>query len=159
MSERADALASAFERANNAVIQAVEGCSADQWRAICKDEGWPVGVAAHHVAASHSSLLGLVQLVANGQEVPPITMEVIDAANAQHAQEFAHVSREETLELLHRDGATVASTLRGLTDEQLDRTAPMAFAGGQAWSAQDLIERILIHHPDQHAASINAATA
>jgi hypothetical protein len=104
-------------------------------------------------------ILGLVQLVANGQEVPAITMEMLDAANAQHAQEFANVSREETLELLKRDGATVTSTLRGLTDQQLDRTAPMAFAGGQAWSARDLIERILIGHPTQHGASIKAALA
>ena len=157
MSERAAALASAFENANNAVIQAVEGCSAEQWQAVCQGEGWPVAVAAHHVAATHGSVLGLVTLVANGQELPPITMEMIDAANAQHALDFATVSREETLALLRREGENVASTLRGLTDEQLDRTAPMAFAGGQPWSAQDLVERILINHPNEHAASIKAA--
>src|SRR5215212_11947043 len=135
MSERAAALADAFESANNQVIAAVEGCTPDQWGRTCQDEGWSVGVAAHHVAVNHPIIAGLVQLVANGQPLPAITMEMIDAGNAQHAQEYANVSRDETLELLRRDGAAAASMVRGLTDEQLDRTAPMAFAGGQEWSA------------------------
>jgi hypothetical protein len=159
VSERAEALAADFESANNAVIAAVEGCSNDQWQAICKEEGWSVAVAAHHVAASHAGIMGLAQLVADGKEVPALTMEVFDAANAQHAREFANVSRDETLELLRRDGASVASALRALSDEQLDRTAPMAFAGGQPWSTAEVIERILIGHPREHGASITAALA
>jgi hypothetical protein len=156
VSERAAALAAAFERANSELIELVEPLTAEQWRAITQAEGWPVAVTAHHVAVSHPSLFGLAQLVANGQEVPPITMEMIDAANAEHALEFAHVSHAETLDLLRREGAAVASGLRGLTDEQLARSAPMAFAGGQPWTAQELIERIVIHHPSEHGASIKA---
>jgi hypothetical protein len=154
VSERAEALASAFESANNAVIAAVEGCSADQWKATCQEEGWPVAVAAHHVAATHESIMGLVQLVADGKETPPVTMEMIDAANAQHAHDFANVSRDETLAALKSNGAAVTSALRALSDEQLDRTAPMAFAGGQPWSAEQIIERVLIGHPLGHGASI-----
>jgi hypothetical protein len=100
--------------------------------------------------------MGLAQLVADGKDVPALTMEVFDAANAQHARDFAEVSREETLELLRRDGAAVVSALRALSDEQLDRSAPMAFAGGQSWSAADVIERILIGHPTEHGASIKS---
>ena len=159
MSERATALATAFENANNAVIASIEGCSAEQWASTCQEEGWPVAVAAHHVAATHPSVMGLVQLIADGKEMPAITMDMIDAANAQHAQEFANVSRDETLEALRREGAAVTSALRALSDEQLDRTAPMAFAGGQMWSAADVIERILINHPVGHGASIKAALA
>lgn len=159
MSERAEALAAAFESANNAVIAAIEGCSNDQWQATCKSEGWSVAVAAHHVAASHTGIMGLAQLVADGKQVPALTTEMFDAANAQHAREFANVSRDETLEVLRRDGASVASALRALADEQLDRSAPMAFAGGQSWSTAEVIERILIGHPREHGASINAALA
>ena len=43
MSERAAALAAAFESANNDVIAAVEGCTPDQWGRTCADEGWAVG--------------------------------------------------------------------------------------------------------------------
>jgi hypothetical protein len=159
MSERAAALAAAFEQANNDVIATVEGCSPDQWGRTCKDEGWSVAVAAHHIAISHPGIFGLVQLIANGQDVPPITMEMIHAGNAQHAIEHANADRDETLGILHREGQATANAVRALTDEQLDRTAPMAFAGGQLWSAADLIERVLIGHPVQHGLSIKTATS
>jgi hypothetical protein len=157
MSERAAALAAAFESANNDVIAAVEGCTPDQWGRTCADEGWAVATAAHHVAINHPMILGLVRLIANGQEVPAITMEMIDAGNAQHAIEFANADRDETLSILRREGKATADAVRALTDEQLDRTAPMAFAGGQHWSAADLIERVLIGHPTQHGLSIKTA--
>lgn len=108
MSERAASLAAAFEQANNDLIAAVERCTPDQWGRTCQDEGWSVGVAAHHVAANHPMILGLVQTVANGQDLPPITMEMIDAGNAQHAQEYANVTREEALAVLRREGKAAA---------------------------------------------------
>ncbi|MGE3910280.1 MAG: DinB family protein [Chloroflexota bacterium] len=157
MSERAEQLASTFEAANNGLIAAVEGCSDEQLRATCPDEGWSVAVAAHHVAASHGPLSQLVGLIASGQELPPITMEMINAGNAQHAVDFANVSRDEVLKTLKTEGATVASLIRSLSDEQLNRTAAMPFAGGAAWSAADVIERIIIGHPQQHTQSIKAA--
>jgi hypothetical protein len=159
VSERAAALATAFENANDDLIAAVEGCSPDTWGRICTNEGWAVAVAAHHVAVSHPSVLGLVQLVANGHEVPAITMDMLDARNAQQAQEFANVSREEAQEALRANGKEAADAVRSLSDEQLNRTAPMAFAGGQPWRAADLIERILIGHPVEHGQSVKATIA
>ena len=50
MAERAEALAEKFEQTNNDVISMVESASDGQWKAICADEGWSVGVVAHHVA-------------------------------------------------------------------------------------------------------------
>ena len=159
MSERGTALASAFENANNELIAAVEACTDEQWRRTCSEEGWSVGVTAHHVAGSHQPLAGFIQMIADGQQIPPVTMEMFDAANAQHAQEHANCTRAETLELLRTGGQAAAATVRGLTDEQLDRSQPMTFAGGQPWSAGDFIERVLIGHPLQHGASIKAALA
>ena len=157
MSERADALAAAFERANNDVIAAVEQCSDDQLRIACEGEGWSVAVVAHHLALSYPSIAGMVQLVADGQPLPPLTEEMLDTFNAQHAEEFADVSRDETLQLLRREGQAAAERVRDLGDEQLDRAAPMPFAGGQPWSAADLIERGLIGHPVEHGQSIRTA--
>jgi hypothetical protein len=159
MSGRAADLASKLESANAAVIAAVERCSNEQLGKTCEGEGWPVTVAAHHVATTHASVAGLVQLIANGQPLPAVTMDMIDAANADHAKNFANVSREETLAALRTEGRAAVEMVRGLSDEQLDRTAPMAFAGGAEWSAADVIERVLIGHPVQHGASIQAALA
>lgn len=159
MSERAEQYAGAFERANDEVISALESCSESQLQAACDSEGWKAACVGHHVGVSHSGVFGLVQLIANGQPVPALTMDMFDAQNAEHAREFENVSREETLALLRKAGSETAALVRGLSDEQLDRKAPMAFAGGQEWSAAEVIERILIGHPTEHAASIRAVAA
>ena len=95
MSERAQKLAAAFERANDAVIAAVERCSDEQLRAVCDGEGWPVVVTAHHLALSYQTIAGMAVQVATGQPLPPMTMEDLNNFNAQHAEECANVSREE----------------------------------------------------------------
>ena len=157
MSERADALADKLERVYADVEQAIESCSDDEWRNAWSDEGWSVGVTAHHVAGAHETILGIVQAVANGQPVPSITPEMLDGYNAQHAVEFANTTREDVL-ALHRPAAraTVAA-IRGLSDEQLDRTAAIPLIGDAPTSAQQLIEMGLIGHPTGHLESIRAA--
>jgi hypothetical protein len=159
VSGRAADLAAKLESANAAVIAAVESSSDDEWRAICPAEGWSVGVAARHIAVSHLPIMGLVEIVATGQQAPPITMDMFHASNARHAQEHAGCTRAEVLEILRRDGQAAADKLRGLSDEQLDRTASMAFAGGAEMSAVQLVEAILLGHPAQHLESIKAANA
>jgi hypothetical protein len=159
MSERAATLAATFEQSHDTLIATVEGCSDEQVRLITEAEGWPVAVAAHHVAAACPTLFGLAQLVANGQPLPDVTMDMIDAVNAKHAEEFFSVSREETLAELRTQVAATVAAIRSLTDEQLDRTAPMALVGGALWSTADIIERILIGHPQQHGDSIRATLA
>ena len=159
MSERSEALATAFEQANSAVIEALEGCTDEQARTICDSEGWSVAVAAHHLATGHEALASFAQLVADGKELPPITMEMIHAGNAKHAEDFASIGRDECLAALRTHGAAAAAMVRGLSDEQLDRSAPLALVGGATWSAADVIERILIGHPLDHGASIKAALA
>lgn len=159
MGTRAADLATKLEQANAAVIGAVEGSSDADWQRVTGSEGWSVGVTARHIAISHLPIMGLVELVATGGDVPPVTMEMFHASNAQHAQEHAGCTREEVLEILRRDGKAAADRLRGLSDEQLDRTASMAFAGGAEMSAGQLVEMILLGHPAQHLESITAATA
>jgi uncharacterized damage-inducible protein DinB len=158
MSARAADLATKFEEANAAVIEAVENSSEADWQRVTSSEGWSVGVTARHIAASHLPIMGLVELVATGREMPPITMDMLHAGNAQHAQEHASCTREEVLEILRRDGQAAADRLRGLSDEQLERKASMAFAGGAEMSAAQLVEMILLGHPVQHLESIKAAT-
>ena len=42
MTERAEALVTKFEAANNDVIATVEAASDEQWAAICAAEGYPL---------------------------------------------------------------------------------------------------------------------
>ena len=157
LSERAAALAAAFERANDAVIESIAGCSDAELQAPCAGEGWPVVVVAHHLALSYPALGGMVQLLATGQIVPPLSMSDLDAFNAQHATDAAGVSREEALNLLRENGRAATEMVRQFTDEQLATTAVLSFTGGHPWSAADLIERGLIGHPLEHGQSIRSA--
>jgi uncharacterized damage-inducible protein DinB len=156
MSQRAASLADRFEQANEAVIAAVERCSDTDWTATCDGEHWSVGVTAHHVATSYAGFQSIIQGLASGAEMPPFTREMLDQSNAQHAQEFAGCTRAETVTLLRSNGQVAADTVRGLSDEQLDRGAPLALAGGQTISAAQMAE-FMIGHPTDHLASIRSA--
>jgi len=157
MSDRARELVATFERANETIIEALERCSDEQLRAVCPGEGWPVVVAAHHIALAYQPIAGMALKIANGQPLPPITPEMLDQMNAEHARECANVSRAETVALLRREGRAAADSVRDLTDEQLARTAVVTLAGGQTFSADGMIEGALIGHAMDHGKSIQEA--
>ena len=154
MGTRAEALAAQLEQANNAVISTVEGLPDAKWRADCANEGRTVGVMAHHIASGHPVLSGFANMIANGEPLPPLTMEMVDQANAQFAAENADRTKDEALALLRSNGEAAANLVRGLSDEQLDRGATMF---GAPWTTQSLIEAFLIGHPIGHNASIQAS--
>src|SRR5262249_40212036 len=131
--------------------------SNEQWGKTCTGERWSVGVTAHHVAASYGPITGFVQALANGQAMPPLTAEMLDAGNAEHARQFAHCTKEETVGLLQSGAKAAAAAVRGLSDEQLDRGAELTLMGGKRVSTAQLVELALIGHPTSHLASIRAA--
>ncbi len=153
MSERSEALAAKFEQANNDVIATVEQASDDQWKAVCADEGWSVGVTAHHIASGTPLISGLVQALASGADIPPLTTEQLDQGNAKHAEEHADCTKEETLEMLRSGGSAAATAVRGLSDDQLDRSSAV-LAGAPDMSVEQVIENVLIHSATGHLASI-----
>src|SRR5262245_18012591 len=112
MSTRAQDLASRFEQANHDLIATVEGLSDAQWRTKTADEGWTVGVVAHHVAGGHQGIAEMVRRIANSEPVV-FDMEAIHKGNADHAVRFANATRAETLALLRQNGAAALATIRG----------------------------------------------
>lgn len=158
MGERAQELAARFEAVNAALTETVAGCSEEQWRRICPAEGWTVGVVAHHVAEDHALLSSAIQAVAIGLPMPSVTGAMVDQMNARHATQHAACTKEETLDLLRKNGAAAAAILRILTDAQLDTQAPHPFRGGEPWRAEDLVQDVLVDHVRQHGDSIRGAT-
>jgi hypothetical protein len=150
-------MADRFTDASEALIVAVEGCTDEQWQAICPGEGQAVGTVARHVATSEPIVLGWIQTIIAGLPMPEITREMIDQSNARSFQKHAHPDRAEVLELLRRNGSTVQAALAGMSAEELDRSAPFAYAGGEQVSARTLVEDNLIDHPRSHLAGIRAA--
>ena len=155
MQKRSQGLANRFEQVNREMIEAVERCSDAQWKTKTSGETWTVGVVAHHVAQGHEAIADLVQKIATGQPLPPMTMDMIHEMNAEHAKQHATCTKGETVALLRTNAATAATAVRGLSDEQLDRSAPLL--GGPPMTAQQMIERILIGHVEEHYGSIRAA--
>ncbi|MFN8559216.1 MAG: DinB family protein [Dehalococcoidia bacterium] len=155
MGQQAEALAARVEQVVTDVAAAAEGCSDAAWRATTSAEGWSVGTTVHHVAG-HLAAIGFIQGIVAGQPAPPLTMEMINAGNAQHAAEYPNPDRAETLALLRSAGASAAAAIRGLSDEQLS-TMVAAPVAGQAPIA-GLIEMILVHSSNEHLQSIKATT-
>lgn len=156
MSERAEKLATQFEQLNADVIKTIQGCSDGQWKATCKEEDWPVAVTAHHIAGGYEPITGLIKAMSAGAEFPPLSLEMIDGLNAQHAQQYANVSRDETIEALRNGGAAAVETVRSLTDDQLEKTA-VVLAGEPALTTEQAIQNVLIDSAAQHLNSIRAA--
>ncbi len=157
MGERAEALAAKFEQVNQELIDLIEECSEEKWRSACAGEGWSVGVTAHHVALETPHTLGVVRAIASGQSFPPLTLEGNDEVNAQHAQEHADCTKQETLDLLRREVPIAASVVRGLSDEQLGRTAEV-LAGAPPLRAEHVIQGLLTNHVSEHLGSIQAVS-
>lgn len=151
---RCEELATRLERANAAFVAAVEGCPEDAWQRTTQEEGWTVAALAHHIAAGHEGISGLVQAVAAKQAVPPLTLEAINEGNAQAAQEHAQADRAEVLQLARDGGAKAAAALRGLDEAALDHTVDLL---GTQTSAAQIAENILIGHVEGHLASLRAS--
>lgn len=157
-SAEARALAWRFTRANDALIEVVERTTSEQWRAICADTGWTVAVQAHHIADNHAHLAGMIRQIAEGQPPAPVPVEMIDAANARHAEAFANVTQEETVALLRQNGALATEIYRSLSDEQLAQSA-VALVGAPPSTVVGLINYLAIGEIERHGQAIREAIA
>jgi hypothetical protein len=129
-----------------------------EWKAITPEEGWPAGVTAHHAAESMLPVMSMVQMLAEQGQLPPITPDQLNGMNADHAKRAANCTKEETLELARTGGEKTASYLRGLSDEQLAKSAKLPMID-QTVTAQQLTEMIVIGHLTGHGASLTEASA
>jgi hypothetical protein len=81
----------------------------------------------------------------------------IDEMNAQHAKDYANCTRAETIELRKRAVAAALATIRGLSDEELARSASLA-PGAPPMTVEQIItggllqprRRSLRQHPQDH---------
>jgi hypothetical protein len=129
-SDRAAEIAKQIGQANLELIQVVRGCSEEQWRTLCNDEGdnRTVAVIAHHVARNHVLNEEWLDTALSGAEVA-ITMDAMNVINAEHSATYHDVAREETIRLLEENGTHFVARVGALDDEELARTAYHRGAG------------------------------
>ena len=158
MSGRAAQLADQFEQAVANLAKAVEARSDAQWAAICNAEGWTVAQTAQHVSGQFPLEMEYIRAAAEGTTMPAYSWDDINGKNDGRAEKNRSASKADVLKELRAGATSTAAYIRGLSDEQLDRTGALALADGAAVSAQQLIEGgVLIAHVTGHMASIEAA--
>ena len=130
-----------------------------EWQARVPHDGRKVGVVVHHVATMYPLEIQLAQMLAEGKPVVGVTWDAIHEMNANHAKEFDAVTKEAALELLRRNSAAAAAAIRALSDEQLDRAAPVSLNSDAPLTCQFMLEDHAVRHSYHHLASIRGAFA
>ncbi len=103
---RAEALADRIEKGAALLAAFAEGLSEAEWiLPVSATDKRPVGVIVHHVASVYPVEIELAKAIASGKAVTDVTWQVVAQMNAQHAREYANVSKTEALELLRRNSA------------------------------------------------------
>ena len=70
--------------------------------------------------------------------------------NAAHAKEYDAVTREEAIEVLHRNSAAAAAAIRALTDADLDRAAKASLYSDAPITCQFMLEDHAVRHSYHH---------
>lgn len=157
MSRRANALADRIEQGAGALAAFAEGLSDAEWQTPVPGDGRTIGVIVHHVASSYPVEIELAQTLASGKPITGVTMEAVNEMNAKHAQEYASVGKQETLELLRRNSKAAADAVRAFTDAELDSAAAVSLNADAPLTTQFFIEDHALRHSFHHLARIRAA--
>jgi len=115
MTAKSTALAKQFEAKVEEVMATLEKLSEADWTKRTEAERWSVGVTDHHLASVLEPISHMIKAVVAGQAPGTLTGAMIDEMNAKHAKDYAHCTKEETIQLLQKGAAVV----RGLSDDQL----------------------------------------
>jgi hypothetical protein len=156
MSERAANLAGRFKALNDELIGFVERCPDEDWSKVCPGEQWPVGVVVRHIAASHIGAIGLAKMLVAGEKLPELTAGAIDQLNSKHAEKHLRCTRDEVLKIVREHGVSAADFVAGLRDADLDRTGPIAVAGGDM-TVEQIVEHIILRSAGEHLDHAKAA--
>jgi Mycothiol maleylpyruvate isomerase N-terminal domain len=153
MGAKSEALARRFEAKAQEAVTTLEALSDADWNKMTEAEGWTVGVTAHHLASALGAVAGIVTAIAAGQSRGNFTRAMLDEMNARHAKEYANCTRAETIALLRSGTTTAAAVVRGLSDEQLTKSATV-LADAPPMTAEEMVMAALINHIDEHFGSI-----
>jgi hypothetical protein len=157
MNEKSRALADRLEQGSRALADFAGALTEEEWQTPIPHDGRTIGVVVHHVASVYPIEVELAQTIAAGKPVVGVTSEVINEMNASHAEQNRDVTKEEALALLRRNSAAAAAAIRKLTQEDLDRAAPVSLYSDAPLTCQFVLEDHAVRHSYHHFALIRAA--
>lgn len=158
MSQRTEALARTLEEGASALAVFAGNLTEEEWQTRLPHDGRKVGVVVHHVAIVYPLEIQFARSVVAGDPAA-ITADDINQMNATHATEQDTISKTEALKLLASNSAAAADAIRSLTDEELDRAAPIPLYGNARLTCQFVLEDHAVRHSYHHLARIKAAVA
>jgi len=157
MNRRAEKLAARIEEGAAGLAAFVEGLSDAEWGTpVSATDRRTVGQIVNHVALVYPIEVDLARAIAKGNAVTDVTWQVVAEVNAGHAREHANVTKAEALDLLRSNSRQAADAVRGFSDEELDRAAPLSLSFGAPVTAQFVIEDHALRHSWHHLARIRA---
>ena len=154
VSQRANALAERLEQGAHALATFASTLTDADWQARGAKDQRKVGVLVHHVARMYPLEIELAQALAGGKPVAGVTWDAVAELNAGHAVEFDAVTKEEALDLLQRNSTAAAAAIRALSDEELDRAAPVSLNSDAPLTCQFFLEDHAVRHSYHHLAAI-----
>ena len=141
MGSRAESLADKFEQAVAEFASTIERIPDEKWSAKGGSEGWTVAGVAQHVSGQFPLEMQYITAAAESKPMPSYSWDDINGMNESRAEKNSSASKADVLRELREGAASTAAYVRGLSDEQLERTAALALAGGASVSTQQLIRR------------------
>lgn len=157
VSRRAQALADRLEAGARALASFAGALTDAEWQTCVPKDGRKVGVVVHHVASVYPVEMQISLTVATGNPVTGLTMNDVHNMNAGHAAENDGVTQEAALDLLRRNSAAAAAAIRALSDEELDRAAPVSLYDDAPLTCQFVLEDHPVRHSYHHLAVLRAA--
>jgi hypothetical protein len=153
MGAKGEALAKQFEAKAQEAVAVVEKLNNADWKKVTAAEKWTVGVTAHHLAGAFEPVSGIITAIVSGQSLGNFSRAMLDEMNATHAREHANCTKAETIALLKKGAPVAAAVVRGLSDDQLAKSATV-FTDAPAMTAEQVVMGALINHIDEHFGSI-----
>ncbi len=154
---RANALAERLEQGARALGELARGLTELEWQTPVPGDGRKVGVIVHHVGTMYPLEIELAQALAGGKPIAGVTWDAVHDINAKHAKANAAITKDSALDLLRRNSTAAAAAIRALTDEQLDRAAPVSLNADAPLTCQFFLEDHAVRHSYHHLARIRAA--
>jgi hypothetical protein len=159
MNNRSEALAARLEAGATTLAAFAATLTDSEWQTRLPKDGRKIGVVVHHVATMYPLEIQLASLLASGQPVTGVSWDAVHKINRDHATENDGVTKEAALALLASNSAAAAAAIRALSDEELDRAAPVSLNSDAPLTCQFLLEDHAVRHSYHHLAGIRGALA
>ena len=156
MGRRAHVLAERLEQGAANLAKFAETLSEAEWRMKIPKDGRSVGVIVHHVGNMYPIEIQLAQTLGAGKPIAGVTWDAVADINAKHAKEHAGVTKQEAVEFLRKNSKVAAEAIRGFSDDQLDKAAPVSLNADAPLTAQFFLEDHAVRHSFHHLAKIRS---